>query len=106
MTQPQLKSLVMVKICNLLLAEEMDQLKETKAYQQDIKNLVNTLSKKLDREYSEVYNVYKDDNDGELGLQYLVRILESFVENISEMKSTEDLIILGERLKNYKLELA
>ena len=103
MNEVKKKSLLVVKICNLLLAEEMDNLKGTTAYKQDIKNLINRLSEKLDREYAETYMLY--DQGEELGLNYTIKILESFVDKVLEMKSAEDFIILGESLNNHKLEL-
>lgn len=99
MNQLQLKSLLTVKICNLLLAEEMDNIKGTTAYRQDIKNLVNKLAQKLDREYSETYRLYDNDEVAEIALNHTVTILESFVDIVSNMKSAEDFLVLGERLK-------
>ena len=93
------KSLLLVKVCNLLLAEEMDTLKKTNAYKQDIKGLVNTLSKKLDKEYVETYKLYDSDNVGEMGLNYTINIVDSFVQKIVQMKSAEEFITIGEKLK-------
>ena len=99
MNKISLKSLLVVKLCNLLLAEEMDNLKGTTAYKQDIKNLVNRLSQKLDNEYNEIYRLYDDNETAETGLNHTLNILESFVDKVSQMKSAEDFIILGEQLK-------
>jgi len=106
MNQLKLKSLLVVKVCNLLLAEEMDVLKGTTVYKQDIKNLVNTLSTKLDKEYNETYNLYDNDEDAEMGLNYALDIVDKFVKTVSSMKKSEEFIELGEKLNNLKLELA
>jgi hypothetical protein len=93
------KSLLLVKICNFLLAEEMDRIKGTTAYKQGIKNMVNNLSKRLDKECEETYNLYQEDERGEMGLNYSIKIIEDFVDKLVNLKSAEEFIIVGEKLK-------
>lgn len=85
------KSVLLVKACNLLLAEEMDNLKSTTAYKQDIKHLVNTLSKKLEVEYTQTYNAVKGE---EFGLHYTMNLIEDFAEKLSSMRSPEDILTI------------
>lgn len=101
MTELTKKSLLVVKLCNLLLAEEMDRIKGTKAYKQKIKNLTNNLSDELDREYSETYALYMADEEGLNGINYTLTSLENIAEKISNMKNAEQLIEFNEHINKF-----
>jgi len=96
---PTKKSILITKACHILLAEEMDKLRNTSAYRQDTKNLVNKLSHKLDQEYSEVYSIYDDSDRGRYGFNLVVNLIEDFVDKIGNMRSAEELIEFNEHLK-------
>ena len=101
MNQKLLKSILIVKSCNILLAEEMDNIKSTNLYSQKIKNLTNNLSKELDRQYEAIYGLF-DDEESEQGFNYIVKLLESFQELISNAESPEELLEISLVLESIK----
>ena len=93
------KSLLVVKLCNLLLAEEMDNIKNTTAYSRRIKQLVNNISDQLDKEYSETYSLYMDEDQALGGINYTLTALEGIADKIANMKTADELITFNEQIK-------
>ena len=101
MNESLLKSILVVKSCSILLAEEMDKIKNSNIYSQKIKNLTNNLSKELDIQYEKTYKLF-DDEESEQGFNYIVKLIENFQKIISSAKSPEELLEISLVLESIK----
>lgn len=82
--QQLIKSLLVFKACSTLLVWELDKLKDTGLYRQNVKNLVNNTTKALEKEVFEIYKLLPN-TDEQQGFNVVVELIEKFNRIISNI---------------------
>lgn len=99
MTEKQLFTYTNTVICAELLSNYLDDLKDTPLYRQQIKNLSSNLSAELEKMLkTELPKIFHVD---EMFTLNLMREYKDVVENLTSA-SADDLIVIGQLIKEYK----
>lgn len=95
------KSVIVVSICNILIQEEMDNLKGTYLYKSKIKKNINEISTVLESVVEKTYEIFNEE-DEEISFHAVSKLIEDFAKAIINAKNTEKLADLAAILQEYK----